>query len=84
MEDLIDCFFGWQVDVLDDICPVDERRICKVVAEMRIRKPGRGVNGYFVYAPIACGRLLVAITRTFFLCLSLSSWVRSALTTCGL
>lgn len=35
MEDLIDCFFGWQVDVLDDICPVDERRVCKVDVEMR-------------------------------------------------
>ena len=32
--------------------------------------------------PIAWGRLLVAITRTFFLFLSLSSCVKSALTTC--
>ena len=84
MEDLINCFFGWEVDVLDDICPVDERRVCKADVKTRFRKTGGGVKGYFVNAPIAFGRLLVAMTRTFFLCLSLSSCVRSALTTCGL
>lgn len=35
-----------------------------------------------VDGPMALGRLLVAIIRTFFLCLSLSSCVSNALTTC--
>jgi len=51
---------------------------------MRIR--GSRVEGSFENEPMAFGRLLVAITRTFFLCLSLSSCVRSAFTTfvlCG-
>ena len=76
MEDLVNCFFGWKVYVLDDICPVDKRGIYN--ADSR----NEGVGSFlFCNAPIALGRLLVAITRTFFLCLSLSSCVRSALTT---
>jgi hypothetical protein len=43
MEDLVNRFFGWQVDVLNDICPVDERRVCKVDVEMRIGKTGGGI-----------------------------------------
>ena len=65
---------------MDDVCTVDERRVYKLDIEVRIGKIER--LGSFINEPIACGRLLVAITRTFFLCLSLSSWVRSALTTC--
>lgn len=42
MEDLINCFLGWQVDVLDDICTVDECRVYKVDVEMRIGKTGGG------------------------------------------
>lgn len=40
MKDLINCFFGREVDVLDDICPVDERRVCKVDVEMRVGNTG--------------------------------------------
>jgi len=69
MKDLINCFFGREVDVLDDICPVDECRVCKIGVSEELE----GVEGYFVSTPIAFGRLLVAMTRTFFLCLSLSS-----------
>ena len=37
-EDLVDRFFGWKVDVLDDICPVDERRVYTAGVGMRVKK----------------------------------------------
>jgi hypothetical protein len=76
VEDLINRFFWWKIDVLDDICSVDERGVCE-----RRRENGGGEERVLCDPPIALGRLLVAITRTFFLCLSLSSCVKSALTT---
>ena len=36
MEDLINRFFGWKVDVLDNICPVDERSVCEADVWMRM------------------------------------------------
>lgn len=78
VEDLVNRFLGRKIDVLDDIRPVDERRVCEGDCE----DGKKCLECYFLDGPIAVGRLLVAITRTFFLCLSLSSCVRSALTTC--
>ena len=46
MEDLINCFFGWQVNILDDLCPVDERRVCEVDVGMSDGK-ARGGGGSF-------------------------------------
>jgi len=40
-EDLVNRFPGWKVDVLDDVRPVDERRVYMAGVEMRIRKMER-------------------------------------------
>lgn len=36
MKDLVNCFFGWEVDVLDDIRPVNERGVYKADVGIRI------------------------------------------------
>ena len=77
-QNLIDGFTRRQVDVLNYICAIYECRICySEVAEYRSSSARKRTSRL----PIAFAKLLVDITRTFFLCLSLSSWVRSALTT---
>lgn len=74
---MVDRLFVGKADKLDDIRSVDKRGVYREsVRDERVEEQ-------FSDAPMAPGRLLVAITRTFFLCLSLSSWVRRALTTCG-
>ena len=78
-EDLVNRFFGREIDILNDICTVNERRVYRT--DMASKNQENVTGDYTVDLPMAFGRLLVAITRTFFLCLSLSSCVRSALTT---
>ena len=38
MEDLVNCVFGWKVDVLDDVRSVDERGVYNADTEMRVGK----------------------------------------------
>jgi hypothetical protein len=38
MEDLVNRVFGWKVDVLDDVRPVDERGIYNADTKMRVGK----------------------------------------------
>lgn len=75
-ENFIYCISRRKIDVLNNVCTINESSI---YAQARLSPMVKRRNSR--NAPIALGRLLVDITRTFFLRFSLSSCVSKALTT---
>ena len=73
-QDLVNCLAGRKIHILHNVCAVDERGVyLQVNSRLKLICVAN--------SPIAFARLLVDITRTFFLCFNLSSCVSKAFTT---